>query len=177
VVPSYYCKDAATERCSERALVHADVLDEYAADWFAVALKGTPRMVDVVASERELEEAQRDRDKAEAELTVYVEVTKVTDVGPPVFQRGMAKRQKDLDEAKAKVQVASARTTRLPVGGSLIELWETFTPAERRDVLGGFIARIDVRRGASADLAGHLHIIWSDGTVAHKETRVRKAAA
>jgi hypothetical protein len=75
------------------------------------------------------------------------------------------------------VQVASARTSRLPAGGSLISLWDGFTVTERRDVLGGFLDRIEVRRGASADLAGHVSIFWSDGSVAKDERRVRVAAA
>jgi hypothetical protein len=154
-----------------------DRLDDFVSSWFAAALRETPRVVDVVASERELEDALRARDKSEAELNGYVEATSVTDLGPLVFHRGIASRQKQLDEATANVQVASARTRRLPVGGSLIELWDTFTPAERRDVLGGFVGRVDVRRGASGNLRGHVRIAWSDGTVAHKETRMRKAAA
>lgn len=86
-------------------------------------------------------------------------------------------RQKRLDNARAKVQAASVRTMRLPLGGSLIELWDGFTPAERRDVLAGFLDRIDVRRGASSDLTGHVRIVWTDGSVAYKEKRVRIAAA
>jgi DNA invertase Pin-like site-specific DNA recombinase len=171
----YYCKDAASEPCPERALVHCDVLDSFIADWFAAALRETPRMVDVVAAERELEQAQRERDKAEAELRGYVEAASALD--PALFRRGLDARQKRLDDARANVQTASARTTRLPLGGSLIQLWDTFTPGEQREVLGGFIGRIDVRRGASRSLPGHVRIVWSDGTVAQEERRVRKAAA
>jgi DNA invertase Pin-like site-specific DNA recombinase len=172
---AYYCKDAASEPCPDRAFVHADRLDEFVNDWFAAALRETPRMVDVVAAEREFEQAQRDRDKAEADLRGYVEAASALD--PVLFRRGLDARQKRLDDAKANVQTASARTTRLPLGGSLIQLWDAFTPAERREVLAGFIDRIDVRRGASANLLGHVRIVWSDGTVAHEEKRVRVAAA
>jgi transposase-like protein len=45
-VSSYFCKDAASEPCSERAFVHADDLDEFVSDWFESALRETPRMVD-----------------------------------------------------------------------------------------------------------------------------------
>jgi DNA invertase Pin-like site-specific DNA recombinase len=172
---SYYCKDAATSPCPERAFVHCEQLDSFVADWFRDALRTTPRMVDVIAAERELEQAQRERDKADAELTKFVETASALE--PVLFRRGIAARQKRLDDARANVQAASARTTRLPVGGSLIELWDGFTPRERRGVLAGFLDRIDVRLGASSDLAGNVRIVWTDGTVAHKEKRVRMAAA
>lgn len=41
---AYYCKDAASQPCPERAFVHADRLDEFVADWFQAALRTTPRM-------------------------------------------------------------------------------------------------------------------------------------
>jgi DNA invertase Pin-like site-specific DNA recombinase len=172
---AYYCKNAASEPCPSRAFVHADCLDDFVASWFQDALRTTPRMVDVVAAERELEQAQQARDRAEAELTKYVETASALET--LLFQRGLTARQARLEEARAKVQAASARTTRLPLGGSLVDLWEGFTPAERREVLGGFIDRIDVGRGASGDLPGHVRILCSDGSVAYKEKRVRKAAA
>jgi site-specific DNA recombinase len=175
VVQSYFCKDVAKGACPERAYVHADDLDEFVADWFARALKTAPHMVDVVATARELEQAQRVQEKAQAELHAYVEAASALD--PLLFQRGVASRQKRLDEARSQVQVASARTTRLPVGGSLIDLWGGFASAERREVLGGFLDKIEVRRGASADLAGHVSIFWSDGSFAKNERRVRVAAA
>lgn len=171
----YYCKDAATEPCPERALVHCEALDSFVGEWFRQALRETPRMVDVVAAERELEQAQHDRDKAEADLKKFVE--EHSSLEAVFFQAGIAARQKRLDEARAKVQEASARTTRLPLGGSLIELWDRFTAAERRDVLAGFLGRVDVRRGPSADLEGNVRIVWADGSVAHLKQRVRKAAA
>ena len=172
---SYYCKDAASSPCPERAFVHCDQLDSFVADWFRNALRTTPRMIDVVAADQELEKAQRERDKAEAELTKFVETASALE--PLLFQRGIAARQERLDNARAKVQEASARTTRIPAGGSLFDLWDRYTPPARRDVLLGFLDRIDVRRGASSDLVGNIRIVWADGTVAHEEKRVGKVAA
>lgn len=174
-VTAYYCKNAASDACPKRAYVHADDLDGFVSDWFAAALKETPRMVDVVKAERELEQAQRERDKAEADLRGYNKTADASD--PVLFQEGLAARQKRLDDARTKVQLASARTTRLPAGGSLLKLWDTFSPAERRDVLAGFLDRIIVCRGASSNLAANIEIVWSDGQVAQHERRVRVAAA
>ncbi len=135
-------------------------------------------MVDVVAIEQELERALATQDKAEAELVAYVENATALDAA--LFERGRAARQKRVDDARANVQAASARTTRLPIGGSLIDLWDRSAPPERREILAGFLDRIDVRRGASGKLAGHLRIFWSDGSeaqITHDKKRVRVAAA
>jgi hypothetical protein len=129
----------------------------------------------VAAASQELEQAQRERDKAEADLRGYVEAASALD--PALFRRGLDARQKRLDDARAKVQAASARTTRLPRGGSLIDLWDGFAPAQRREVIGGFLDRIDVQRGASSDLSSHVRIVWADGEIADDETRVRVLAA
>jgi DNA invertase Pin-like site-specific DNA recombinase len=60
-VTAYYCKDAASEPCADRAYVHADELDAYIGGWFTDALKTAPRMIDVVSAGRELEAAQGSR--------------------------------------------------------------------------------------------------------------------
>jgi site-specific DNA recombinase len=177
-LPAYFCKDAAGERCPDRAYVHAEDLDRFVADWFEQALRSTPRMVDVVAQARDLEDAQRERGKAEAELAAFVENASALD--PVLFQRGIASRQKRAEEARGRVQELSGRVTRLPSGGTFIDLWDGFTPAERRDVLGGFLDRVEVSRGASSDLPGHVRIVWTGGDVAEvadDEARVRVAAA
>jgi hypothetical protein len=83
-----------------------------------------------------------------------------------------------VDEAVEKVGHLSARLTRIPAGGAFSTLWGDFDASERRDVLGGFIDRIEVSRGAGSDpLADHVRIIWSDGTIANDEAGVRVAAA
>jgi DNA invertase Pin-like site-specific DNA recombinase len=174
-VVSYYCKNAASEPCPERAFVHADELDSFLAGWFAGALKNVPRMVDVVAAGRELEAAQAEQVQAEAQLNAYVENASALDAAR--FRRGLDAREARLERAQEQVRHLSARLTRLPAGGSLSELWREFGPLERRDVLTGFVDRVEVGRGASADLAGNVRIVWSDGSVAYEKDRVRVAAA
>lgn len=176
---SYYCKNQATEACPERAFVHADDLESFVAEWFTAALRTTPRMIDVVAVARELEDAQAEHANAQSELVAYVEAASALDAA--LFQRGLAKRQARLDAALALVRELSARVTSIPDGGgSLISLWGDFDAAERRDVLRGFLDRIEVTRGASGDLAGHVRIVWTDGSfveVADDKERVGVAAA
>lgn len=174
---AYYCKDAATERCTSRAYVRVDALDNYVAEWFAGTLKSVPRMIDVVAAGRDLETAQSDLALAESELNAYVEAA--VGIDPALWRRGLDAHQGRVEEAQERVQQLSARLTRLPAGGSLSALWGGFTVAERRDVLAGFIARVEVDRGASGGIAGNVRIFWTDGTLAvtGEESRVRKAAA
>jgi hypothetical protein len=93
------------------------------------------------------------------------------------FQGGQDARQRRLDEAEERVRHLSARLTRLPDGGPLSTLWGRFDALERREVLAGFLDRVEVARGASQDLAGNVRILWADGTVAKDEGRARVAAA
>ena len=174
-VSSYYCKDAAADTCDERAFVHADQLDEYVGDWFLGALASAPRMVDVVAVGRELEAAQVALAAAERELAAFVELG--DSIERELFQRGYAARVARRDEAREKVGHLAARLPSLPAGGSIVNFWDGFDAAERREVLAGYLGRVVVSRGASADLAGHVSIEWPDGSVANDERRVRKAAA
>lgn len=174
-VSAYYCKDASSEPCPERAFVHADELDTYAAEFFAQALSNERHLIDVVAAGRDLEEAQAEQEKARAELHAYVEAASALD--PVLFQRGLDARQKRLDKAQERVSELSARVSKIPVGGSLPRLWERFSVAERREVLAGFVGRVVVSRGASSDLRANVSIEWLDGTLADDEERVRVAAA
>ena len=132
-------------------------------------------MIDVVSAGRELEQAQAEQAEAEEQLYAYIENTDTRD--KRLYQRGLAAREKRVDEAREQVRQLSARLTRIPAGGSLSTLWSRFTPLERREVLAGFVDRVEVDRGASADLAGHVRIFWSDGTIADDEAGVRVAAA
>src|SRR5207253_7915269 len=114
----YYCKNAASDPCTERALVHAEPFEEFVSAWFKDALRSAPRVIDVVTAERELEEAQAEQERAEAELLAYVDVASALDA--TLFQRGLDKRQSRRDDARAGVRDLSARRMSLPVGGSLV---------------------------------------------------------
>jgi len=163
-VPAYFCKDAASEPCPERAFVRAENLDRYVEAWFVDALRSTPRMIDVVAAARDLEEAQAEQSTAEAELYAYVEAASTLDAG--LFHRGLEARQGRVDAARERVRDISGRVATIPIGGRLSSIWETLDPSERREVLGGFLGSVVVRRGASEDLPHALTITWSDGSIA-----------
>jgi DNA invertase Pin-like site-specific DNA recombinase len=167
-VPAYYCKNQAKVECRERGFVNADALDDFVEKWFTRALSEVPRIVDVVAANRELEDAQSELVDAEAELAAFVETASA--LNAQLFRRGVEKRQRRVDDAHQLVSSRSADVVRLPAGGSLVDLWGNFDRPERHDVLVGFIDRVTVRKGASQDLLGSIEIVWSDGSVADHES-------
>lgn len=179
-VVSYFCKDAASEPCPERAYVHADDLDAFVEQWFTEEIRTVPRMVDVVAVGVALEQAQAVLAKAQVQLRRLVDNVDIDD--PAVFQHAVDARQRRVAEARERVGNLSARLPRLPAGGPLWTQWDSFGVSERRKVLGGFVDRLVVARGASGDLRGNVRIFWTDGSlafpdVADDERRVRVAAA
>jgi Recombinase zinc beta ribbon domain len=174
-VVAYYCKNAASQPCPSRAYVHADELDAFVEGWFTEALRSVHRLIDVVSAGRELEEAQRALERLERDLRGYVEVEDATD--PVLFRQGLEARQGRVTEARERVGHLSARLTRIPAGGSLSALWGGFDVARRRPVLRGFLDRVEVGRGASADLAGNVRIFWSNGAITDDEAGIGKVAA
>jgi hypothetical protein len=71
-------------------------------EWFEATLESVPRMVDIFSAGRELEAAQAERDRAEAQLVAFVEQADVLDAR--LFQRGLASRQKTVDAAVEEVR-------------------------------------------------------------------------
>jgi site-specific DNA recombinase len=174
-VAAYYCKNQAKDPCADRAFVDAEPLDLFVEQWFEGALKTVPRVVDVVETNRELEEAQTEQAEAEAQLVAYVKNASALDGN--LFQLGIESRQRRVDQAHELVASLASRAAKLPSGGKFIDLWDGFDRAQRHDVLVGFLDGIMVNRGASKDLVGSIRITWSDGTVADHESAVRMLAA
>jgi hypothetical protein len=142
--------------------------------WFESALQTAPRMINVVEAGRDLEQAQVEQATAERELYAFVESASALDSA--LFQRGVDSRQGRVDQARERVGQLSARVTRLPAGGVLSDLWVDFDAAERREVLSGFIGAVEVRRGASADLANNVTVTWTDGTPAASSRTTNSAS-
>jgi site-specific DNA recombinase len=174
-VASYFCKNASAEACSERAYVHADALDEFIGGWFERTLASEPRFVEAVEAAEELEQARSSLQTAADELYAYVEAASALE--PGLFQRGAEARQRAVEAARQQVAAVSAQTRALPIGGPIAQVWAGLNTIDKRDVLAGYLDRVTVHRGASVDLAGHVEIVWADGTVADVEDRVLVAAA
>jgi hypothetical protein len=109
---AYFCKNAASEACSSRAFVHADVLDAYVGSWFEEQLAQEPRFVEAVEAARELEDARAAATAAEEELSAFVTAASALDAS--LFQQGVDARQARLDDARQAVAVLLAQTRALP---------------------------------------------------------------
>jgi DNA invertase Pin-like site-specific DNA recombinase len=171
---AYYCKNASTKDCSERAYVHADELDEHVRVWFEEALASERRVVDVVEATRDLREAQTALERLQRDRDAYLGLV-IDDAA--AFQRGLDVRQERIGAAEEQVRQLSAQRARIPAGGSLAELWAGFDALERRQVLAGFLDRVVVRHGASANLVESVDVVWADGSVAGDEDAVGMLAA
>jgi DNA invertase Pin-like site-specific DNA recombinase len=177
-VASYFCKDAASERCPARAFVHAEPLDAYVGLWFEAMLASEPRLVEAVEAGQELDEARQEVAEAEAELAAFVKAASALDAA--LFQAGVEARQARVDAARQRTAALTAQARALPLGGTVAQVWHGLPPLDRRAVLAGYLDRVVVSRGASKDLAAHIEIVWADGTVAELgdgEQRALVAAA
>lgn len=172
---SYFCKDASSESCSDRAFVQADALDRYVGSWFEQMLASEPRFVEAVEAAQELEDARAEVQEAEAELLAFVEAASALD--GHLFQRGVEARQGRVERARQTVAALSAQARALPIGGSIVDVWDSLEPLDRRAVLAGYLDRVIVSRGAAHELAANVSILWADGTVADVEERALVAAA
>jgi DNA invertase Pin-like site-specific DNA recombinase len=158
----YYCKGTSAGSCPKpRPWVRADDLDAFVCEWFERALRTVPRMVDAVRAGQELAEAQAEHERLRRDLEQFVTVV-IEDAA--VFQRGLDVRQERVAVAEERVRHLSARRSRLPVGGTLLEVWASASPLERREILAGFLDRVEVHRGAGVPEG--VRIFWQDGTVA-----------
>ncbi len=176
---AYFCKDASSDPCPERAFVHADALDAYVAAWFETMLASEPRFVEAVEAAKDLDDARTALEAAEAELDAFVTAASALDAS--LFQRGAAARQERVDLARQTVATLNVQARALPIGGSVADVWAGLESIDRRAVLAGYLDRVDVRRGASSDLAGNVQVYWADGTLAlpvtNEEQRALVAAA
>jgi hypothetical protein len=163
VVQSYYCKNEDWT-CASRAYVYTDRLEDYVIGWFERELHGTGRMLAAIEASDDLAQAQADAAAAREELGAYLEVASAVD--REAFKRGQDARERKVVEADKLVRELSARVAGLPAGGPLARIWATLDVEKRRGALRSAFDRIEVDRGASGNLAGHVRVFWADGSLA-----------
>jgi DNA invertase Pin-like site-specific DNA recombinase len=144
--------------CPEPASMSAKLLEPYVVD----AVFAHVEQIAYTSSERTsaVELAERSLDEAEAELVLYQESVRLTDVGAEHFAAGMKTRAAAVEEARralAKARLASPRV--LP--GTLAEVWPDLSVVERRQVLGSALSVVWVRRGR-ADVAARVRLISAE---------------
>jgi site-specific DNA recombinase len=117
--------------CPVPASANAE-LEEYV----VAALLAHAREVSHRASDRTsaVEVAQPALEEAEAELTLYQETVRLSDVGAEHFEAGMRSRAAAVEEARRALAAARLAAPRV-LPGTLEETWQHLTVAERRQVL------------------------------------------
>jgi site-specific DNA recombinase len=132
--------------CPAPASANAD-LEEYVIE----ALLAHAREVAYNASDRTsaIEVAQQALEEAEAELTMYQETVRLSDIGAEHFEAGMRSRAASVEEARRTLAAARLAAPRV-LPGTLEETWEQLTVAERRQVLRSSFSIVWLR-GRSRD--------------------------
>lgn len=129
--------------CPEPASISAPLIEPYVTD----VLFAHARELAYASSERTaaIEDAGKRLEDAEAELALYQEAVKLSEVGAANFEAGMRSRVAAVEEARralASQRLASPRV--LP--GTLADLWPKLDVAERRQVLRSAFSVIWIRR-------------------------------
>ncbi len=117
--------------CPAPASANAELEKHVVAVLFAYS-----REVAYAASERTsaVELAQRVLEEAEAELSLYQETVRISEVGAEHFEAGMRSRVAAVEEARRKLAAARLAAPRV-LPGTLEEMWDNLTVAERRQAL------------------------------------------
>ena len=142
--------------CPEPASISAPVLEPYVLDvLFAYAAELAYTSTERTAA---LDTARRQLEEAEAELALYQETVRVSDVGAEHFGAGMRSRAAEVDAARralASAQLAAPRV--LP--GTLAGVWGNLDVAECRQVLRSSFSVIWARRGRQLAVADRVRLI------------------
>lgn len=133
--------------CPEPASISAPLIEPYVTE----ALFAHARELAYSSSERTaaIGQAEKRLEEAEAELALYQETVRLSEVGAAHFEAGMRSRVADVEEARralAAQRLASPRV--LP--GTLADLWPKLSVAEQRQVLRSAFSVIWIRRGRAA---------------------------
>jgi site-specific DNA recombinase len=149
--PVYYCKgrSAAKGKCPDRATIRARYLDEYVEEQVLAALRDEDGLVaHAVSATKQIDEAQRDVEAAEHELTLFLETDLVSTIGVRAFQQGVKARQERVDDARERVAAlrVQAVVAEDVLHGDLLEAWPELTTPERRQLMHGLLDRVVLMR-------------------------------
>lgn len=140
----YRChRNRAEGRCAEPALIARSVVEPYVE---RAVLEVIGDLVAVLAPEGELTEAGHQLDDAEAELAAYEKAIRVSELGVEKFAKGFRLRSEAVEKARRRLGEAKAKSLPVPTG-DIAGMWPQLSVSERRQVLGGAVGVIWVRKG------------------------------
>jgi site-specific DNA recombinase len=154
---TYYCNIAG--RCPQPASVTVALADDYVE---RVALPELERLRVSSTPGRELDQARRAVERAEAELAAFVKVD-LAALGATLYEQQARKRRDAVGEAQAALADALATGPARALAGRGSEVWETLDAHERNLLLRGLLSAVVVRRaggrGARGRLADRLRVL------------------
>jgi site-specific DNA recombinase len=160
----YRCRgDHASGKCEHRASSLGRVLEPYVEAQFLAALGPDGPLAKATASSLETETAEQAVQKAETELSSYLEAVEASSVGVERYRKGLQQRQGALDEANAKLaKLRSQQPATELLNARLVDVWPTLTTAEKRTLLSAGIDAVMLRQGESksAPIESRVKILW-----------------
>jgi DNA invertase Pin-like site-specific DNA recombinase len=148
--PTYYCVGRyAKGLCSARATIRASILDEHVEAQVLRALQAEGGVLaQAVEASGQLEEAQRQLEAAEHELTLYLETDLIGRIGQDAFLHGVDARQERITQARAALEGLRSESAiaETLTSGDLLQAWPELSPREKRTLLHGLLDRVTLRR-------------------------------
>jgi DNA invertase Pin-like site-specific DNA recombinase len=141
----YSCRrHHSTGECPAPANANAELEEYVVRSLFIYA-----RRLSYTATERTgaIEAAQEALEEAEAELALYQETVRLSDVGAEHFEAGMRIRVAAVEDARRALAAARLASPRV-LPGTLEEIWPQLSVGERRQVLRSSFSVIWLRRGS-----------------------------
>jgi site-specific DNA recombinase len=147
---TYYCVGRyAKGSCPARSTIRASYLDSYVEQHVLAALTaGDGVVAQALEQTDEINQAQRQLETAEHELTLYLQTDLISTVGPDAFLAGVETRQTAVDQARAELEALRAQSLvldQLP-SGDLREAWPRLELQEKRTLMHGLLERVVLRR-------------------------------
>lgn len=127
--------------CPAPASANAELEDYVVAALFAYAREAAYTANDRTSA---VESAQRALEEAEAELALYQETVRISEVGAEHFEAGMRSRVAAVEAARRELAAARLAAPRV-LPGTLEEIWKDLSVAERRQVLRGSFSIVWLR--------------------------------
>lgn len=159
---TYRCRGLrAAGRCEKRAAVTARIADNWVIEQFF------ERVGDIQAREVKIDdrtpEAKERLTTAEAELEAFLEADVAEIVGVDRFRRGVAQRQRAVEDAQAVLSELQDQAE--PIGEDVIEMkaiWPELTTAEKRRLLSAGIDTVFLRNVGQANvpIGDRALIVW-----------------
>ena len=133
--------------CPEPASISAPLVEPFVTELCSPTPASLPTAQ--ASAPRHSNSAEKRLEEAEAELALYQEAMRLSDIGAAHFESGMRSRVNEVEEAR-RALAAQRLTAPRVLPGTLADLWPKLSVPERRQVFRGAFSVIWIRRGRAA---------------------------